>query len=126
LSRALDDLDARFRPLAIALIARCCEAGVPVMIIETRRTAEEQRRKIAQGVSWVEHSKHEDGLAIDICPYQTYQIWGAAKLDWNAGDPVWQTVGRIGEALGLRWGGRWKQRDMGHFEMADAARQVET
>jgi hypothetical protein len=23
----------------------------------------------------------------------------------------------IGEACGLTWGGRWKQRDMGHFEM---------
>jgi peptidoglycan L-alanyl-D-glutamate endopeptidase CwlK len=116
MSRRLDDLDPRFRPLAIELVARCVEAGIPVMIIDTLRTPEEHQANLAKGVSWTKHSKHLDGLAIDICPYDVYQLHGPDKLQWNAGDPVWQKVGAIGESLGLRWGGRWKQKDMGHFE----------
>jgi peptidoglycan L-alanyl-D-glutamate endopeptidase CwlK len=121
MSRQLDDLDSSFRPLAIELVARCVEAGIPVMIIDTLRTREEHEANLAKGVSWTKHSKHLDGLAIDICPYDTYQLHGPDKLQWNAGDPVWQEIGAIGESLGLRWGGRWKQKDMGHFELAAAS-----
>ena len=49
-------------------------------------------------------------------PYSLWSLHGPVKLDWDATDPVWQKLGAIGEALGLRWGGRWKQADMGHFE----------
>jgi peptidoglycan L-alanyl-D-glutamate endopeptidase CwlK len=120
MSRRLDDLDPRFRPLAIELLAGCVEAGIPVMIIDTLRTPEEHRANLATGVSWTKHSKHLDGLAIDICPYDTYQLHGPDKLQWNAGDPVWQKIGAIGESLGLRWGGRWKQKDVGHFDFVAA------
>jgi len=118
MSRRLDDLDPRFRPLAVELLARCVEAGIPAMIIDTLRTPEEHQANLAKGVSWTKHSKHLDGLAIDVCPYDTYQLHGPDKLQWNAGDPVWQEIGAIGESLGLRWGGRWKPKDLGHFEMA--------
>ncbi len=121
MSRRLDDLDPRFRPVAIELLARCVEAGIQVMIIDTLRTPEEHQANLASGVSWTRHSKHLDGLAIDICPYDMYQLHGPDKLRWNAGDPVWQKIGAIGESLGLRWGGRWKQKDMGHFEFVEPA-----
>lgn len=42
---------------------------------------------------------------------------GSNKLDWATDEPVWQVLGEIGEKLGLRWGGRWQQKDMGHFEL---------
>lgn len=116
MSKALDDLSARFKPLAIELLARCTEAGIMVMIIETRRTLAEHEANLAKGVSWTQHSKHLDGDAIDICPYVNYVLQGTNKLDWDASDPVWQKLGPIGERLGLRWGGRWAVRDMGHFE----------
>lgn len=116
MSKALDDLSARFKPLAIELLARCTEAGIMVMIIETRRTLAEHEANLAKGVSWTQHSKHLDGDAIDICPYVSYVLHGTNKLDWDASDPVWQKLGPIGERLGLRWGGRWQQKDMGHFE----------
>lgn len=119
MTRRLDDLDLRFRPLAIELLARCVEAGIPVMIIETLRTQEEHEANLAKGVSWTKHSKHLDGLAIDICPYETFQLHGPDKLQWNTADPAWDEIGRIGESLGLRWGGRWKQKDMGHFEFLE-------
>ena len=55
--------------------------------------------------------------AIDIAPYLVWQLYGPDKLQWDASAQVWQTIGALGEKLGLRWGGRWKQRDMGHFEL---------
>jgi D-alanyl-D-alanine carboxypeptidase len=85
-----------------------------VAIVNTRRTAAEQAANVAKGVSWVTHSKHQDGLAIDIAPYAMWEQHGANKLNWDGTDPVWQQIGHIGEALGLRWGGHF--RDYGHFE----------
>lgn len=121
MSRALNDLSPAFRPLAMELLARATEAGIAVMIVNTRRTAEEQAANIAKRVSWVSHSKHEDGLAIDICPFETWNLHGPDKLAWSAADPAWSQLGAIGEALGLRWGGRWQQKDLGHFEMGEHA-----
>jgi D-alanyl-D-alanine carboxypeptidase-like protein len=116
MSRALDDLDPRFRPLAIELIARCAEAGVPLCIVETLRTPAQHAINLAHGVSWTLHSKHLDGLAIDVCPYQQFDLHHGSKLQWDGSDPAWQTIGMIGERLGLTWGGRWTQRDLGHLE----------
>lgn len=116
MSRKLDDLSPRFRPLAVELLARLTEAGISVMVIDTLRTPEEHAANLAKGVSWTTRSKHLDGDAIDICPYAIFIADGPDKLLWDARHPVWPKIGAIGEALGLRWGGRWKQKDMGHFE----------
>jgi peptidoglycan LD-endopeptidase CwlK len=117
MSRKLDDLSPRFRPIAFELLARCLEAGVPVLIVDTLRTPAEHAENIRRRVSWTQHSKHLTGDAIDVAPYETYELYGPDKLRWDANDPAWQVIGRIGEALGLRWGGRWTQKDMGHFEL---------
>ena len=87
------------------------------MIIDTLRTEEEHKANLLKGVSWIKRSKHMDGLAIDICPYSIWQLNGPDKLQWNANDPIWQKIGEIGESLGLTWGGRWPQKDLGHFEL---------
>jgi peptidoglycan LD-endopeptidase CwlK len=116
MSRKLDDLSDRMRPLAFELIARCVEAGIAVMIIDTLRTPAEQEQNVAKGVSWTRNSKHLTGDAIDLAPYEVFLLHGTDKLRWNATDPAWKVLGRIGEGLGLTWGGRWTVRDMGHFE----------
>ena len=123
MSRALDDLAPVFRPIAFELLARCVEAGLAVEIIGTGRTQAEQDAAVTRGVSWVSHSKHQDGLAIDICPFQIWMEIGPDKLAWDAGDPQWAKIGAIGEALGLRWGGRWKIPDLGHLEYVDHGEQ---
>lgn len=117
MSRAINDLSPSFKPIAMELLARCVEAGIPVMIVDTLRTAAEQAENIKKGVSWTKNSKHLTGDAIDICPFETYQLHGPDKLQWNSADPVWQKIGTIGESLGLRWGGRWSKPDSGHFEL---------
>lgn len=121
----LNTLAPIFRPFAFELLARLVEARIPSIIVNTRRTAEEQAKAVATGVSWVAHSKHEDGLAIDVCPYETYIVHGSNKALWDTKDPIWLKIGQIGEALGLRWGGRFKPlnpqgmgKDPGHFEYA--------
>lgn len=125
-SRALDDLSPRFLPLAIQLLARLVEHNIPVVIVNTRRTLAEQEANIKAGVSWTSNSKHLTGDAIDIAPYSIYQEVGPDKLQWNAEDPIWYRIGTIGERIGLVWGGRWRQRDMGHFELptSSATRRV--
>lgn len=87
--------------------------------MDTLRTPEEHAANLAKGVSWTKRSKHLDGDAIDICPYSTWDAHGPDKLNWDIGDPVWQKIGALGEAIGLRWGGRWKVKDMGHFEYVE-------
>lgn len=119
--RKLDDLDPRFRPLVFALLARLVEAGILVCIIETRRTEAQHQADLASGHSWVTRSLHQDGLAIDLCPYQVYAETGPDKLQWQANDPVWARIGAIGKALGLKWGGDWHQKDLGHLEYVTPA-----
>lgn len=118
MSRKLDDLSPRMMPLAMQLIARCVEAGIMVMIVDTKRTPEEQAANVAKGVSWTLRSKHLTGDAIDICPFAVYDLHGPDKLQWDGGDPVWRKIGAIGEALGLKWGvvKNGQQIDPGHFE----------
>ena len=117
MSRALDDLKSDFKEKAIELIARCSEAGIPVMIIDSLRTQAEHEENLRRGVSWTKHSLHLDGLAIDICPYLQFNLKGPDKLQWDGNDPVWEKIGKLGESLGLKWGGRWTKRDLGHFQM---------
>ncbi len=122
MSRSLNDLSHRFQPTVFEFIARCIEAGVPLLIVDTLRTEEEQKANIARGVSWTPNSKHlpqpPDGkaLAIDVVPYSTYLLHGISKLAWESSEPAWLKIGEIGESLGMRWGGRWSTPDYGHFE----------
>lgn len=117
MSRQLDDLAPVFKPLAYELLARSVEAMIPVLIVNTRRTAAEQAINVANGTSQVAHSKHQDGLAIDVVPYHVFQEYGDDKLQWHEDDPAWAKLGAIGERLGLRWGGRFVTlKDCGHFE----------
>lgn len=137
MDRALDSLSADFKPILIDVLARLVERGVMVMIVQTGRTAEEHAANLNAGTSAVPISKHEprklrgrisgtaDDLkadAIDLCPYATYALVGPDKLQWADDDSTearaaFAAIGEIGEAHGLRWGGRWKTpHDPGHLE----------
>lgn len=121
MSRKLDDLSPRFRPVAFELLARFTEAGLMVMIVDTLRTPQEQATNLANGVSWTLKSKHLTGDAIDVCPYKMYALRGPDKLEWGADDPVWPKLGAIGMGLGLKWGviRNGMRVDLGHFQMPD-------
>lgn len=56
-------------------------------------------------------SNHMSGKAADFVPVKDGSLW------WNAPKTVWECMGEIGEAHGLKWGGRWKDLpDCPHFE----------
>ena len=131
MSRALDDLKPEFRAKVFELLARCVEEGIPVLIVDTLRTSEEQAANVARGVSWTLKSKHLTGEAIDLCPIRSYMGPGTTKANWDDVNPSWGELGRLGEALGLKWGvwkksgaevAAWRRRgelvniDLGHFE----------
>jgi hypothetical protein len=136
--RALDSLSSEFKPLAIEVLARLVERSVMVMIVQTSRTPEEHQINLANGTSHTSRSKHlprrlrglivgtaDDGKAdaIDLCPYETFQLLGPDKLHWSDDDrpearAAFAAIGEIGEMLGLRWGGRWSEpHDPGHLEL---------
>lgn len=133
--RSLDLLHPDFRVLADRLLVKCIEARIMVMVVETWRSQASHEEDVKDGRSWTTRSKHQNtigraelqellhreapaSLAIDIAPYDQYQLHGSDKLQWDADDPIWQKLGKIGESLGLKWGGRFKTvpPDMAHFE----------
>ena len=121
MSRCLDDLEPELRTVIFQFLARCVEAGIPLCIVDTLRTDDEHVANLKKGTSRIARSKHlSDELgyahAIDVAPYEVYQLHGADKLQWNPDAPAWLKIGIIGAGLGVKWGGRWTMKDMGHFE----------
>ena len=134
MSRKLDDLSSHLLPLAVLLIARLTERGVPVLIVDTLRTEAEHQRNLANGTSKTALSRHlprrlrtmlsptdldaEKADAIDLCPYEQFQLHGPDKLQWDTADPVWLTVRDEVVKLGLISGWFWKNpHDPGHAEL---------
>jgi len=103
------------------------------IVVEGLRTRARQNELYAQGrtkpgpiVTWTKSSKHIDGLAVDLCPFNN----GAP--DWTAGknfDAVAKAMFAAAEKLGtpIVWGADWdkdgKPRERGetdspHFQLA--------
>lgn len=142
MDRSLNSLSSTFRLKVDRGLALLVERGVMVMIVQTSRTVEEAAANVANHTSQTSHSKHVPrGLrgvgfspadsdinkadAIDLCPYEIYNLHGPDKLQWDRKDPAWKEIGDVGELLDLRWGGRWWTNqakklvgfDPGHWEM---------
>ena len=116
--RRIASLEPELRPLARQLVEAALEADILLVITEGRRTIERQRQLYAQGrtkpgpiVTWTLKSKHIDGEAFDV------GVLVDGVLTWPDDDELWERIGRLGEAAGLRWGGRWKRPDRPHFEV---------
>jgi hypothetical protein len=125
------------------------EENIFYSIVETRRSRETQEAYYSQGrdslevvnakraklnlyklselenknkITWTLDSKHIEGNAIDIAPVIN------GKIPWNITckeiAEKWLQLGKIGESVGLIWGGRWKPisefgigKDAPHFEI---------
>lgn len=138
MDRALDSLSSDFRPIVDKILAKLVERRVAVMIVQTSRTPEQAAANVANKTSATIHSKHlprflrgpvhpEVDLskcdAIDLCPFETYQMFGDEKLHWTDDDSpqakaAWGAIGEEAEKLAnARWGGRWHApHDPGHIE----------
>jgi len=93
-------------------------SGAEVRVIAGLRTYAEQDALYAQGRTtpgprvtnarggW---SNHNFGTAWDVGIFK-----GGKYLDES---PLYQQLGRVGQSLGLEWGGAWKFTDEPHFEV---------
>lgn len=124
-SRKIEDLVRAMQEKAREFAGKMAEAGVPFIFTCTRRTTAEQMELYARGrttpgpkVTWTLRSKHVDGKAFDIviCKAGIPQWDGKADVDVD-GVPDYLEAGRIGESVGLVWGGRWRSPDFPHFEL---------
>lgn len=107
--------------------------GLRFLVVEGLRSKERQAHLWAQGrtapgpkVTWSEHSKHQDGLAVDLAP-----LAKDGTVDWNntkAFDDVAKAMFAAAQVLEfrIRWGADWdmdgKPRERGesdspHFEL---------
>ena len=118
--RNLATVQPQLQRLGRELLRRLAEEGLTFKVTSGNRTKEEQAALYAQGrtkpgpiVTWTMKSRHIGGRAIDLTLF-------------SGKNPIWEsrhyeTAGRIGEELGLVWGGRWKKSpDKPHFELPAA------
>jgi len=96
--------------LAHAFVEACDKAGIDVIITSTYRDHASQAALYAKGRTApgprvtnadAGRSYHNWRVAFDFVPIKD------GKAVWND-DHLWAECGRIGMALGLEWGGSWR------------------
>ncbi len=143
MSRKVDDLHPAAAQKCRALLKMAEENGVRLLLTSTLRGAAQQRALYAQGrkplqvvnslrldaglspvgeaenrvVTRAPVSVHQFGCAFDIAVVRDGEPVWDVEADVNGnGVSDYEEAGRMGESLGLRWGGRFGLRDYGHFE----------
>ncbi len=141
--RDIDALHLDVRDKCQRFLEACTAYGLHVMVTSTLRSAQEQAALYAQGrepfkkvnalrataglapvagqgntiVTHATTSVHEFGLAFDVALTSDSAPHWDKSLDLNDnGYADYLEVGSIGESLGLVWGGRFRHRDLCHFE----------
>lgn len=108
MSRSLDTLRPEIRPIVDEFLTDLTMAGIDYIVTCTSRTSAEQEALYAQGRTApgpkvtnakAGQSAHNYGFAIDLVPVVN------GKPDWHAADPVWEQMGKLGQARGLQWFG---------------------
>ena len=106
------------------LIVACEKEGLKIGISECLRTVAEQDALYAQGRT----TKGSIVTNAKGSQYESMHQWGIAfdfyrndgKGAYENKDKFFQKVGKIGQSLGLEWGGSWKSFvDMPHFQLPD-------
>lgn len=119
-SRKIEDLLPPVRERVERFIAACKAEGIDILITSTYRDNESQDALYAQGRTKpgvkvtnarAGQSFHNYRCAVDVVPMKN------GKPIWNAKDPVWQDIGRLGKAAGLEWAGDWVRfKEFPHFQ----------
>lgn len=121
------DIKLLYPPLqykCIHLVDECKRRGYKIGISETFRTVAEQNDLYAKG-------RTKPGSIVTNCKgtsYSSMHQWGVAfdfyrndgKGAYYDKDGFFDAVGKIGQELGLEWGGSWKSFvDKPHFQLPD-------
>lgn len=112
-------LKPKVKNLALVLQKKAKEKGIDIIFTSTFRSIEEQNKLYARGRTVpgkiVTNARggdsfHNYGVAFDICPVI------AGKAIWND-LRIFNQIGKIGQEIGLEWGGVWKGFvDRPHFQ----------
>ncbi len=114
----------RLQEKAKLLIKKCEKAGLKIGIGECLRTVAEQDALYAQG-------RTKPGNIVTNArgsTYSSFHMWGTSfdfyrndgKGAFNDSDGFFTKVGKIGQSIGLEWGGSWKHPvDKPHFQLPD-------
>lgn len=106
------------------LVELCEKKGLKIKITECFRSVAEQDELYAQGRTKKGNivtnakgstysSMHQWGVAFDICRND-------GKGAYNNDDGFFKKVGKIGQSIGLEWGGSWTSIvDLPHFQLPD-------
>jgi peptidoglycan L-alanyl-D-glutamate endopeptidase CwlK len=118
-SRSLEDLHPSVRRRVEAFLAAAKAEGINLLVTSTYRDFASQQALYDQGRTKpgnkVTNAKpgqsyHNFRCAVDVVPLR------------DGKDPVWQEVGRLGEAAGLEWAGRWRRfPEFPHFQYTAGA-----
>ncbi len=141
--RDIDSLHPSVARKCRDLLCACKKLGLHLMVTSTLRSHDEQAALYAQGrktldlvnalrqkvrlapikaednrvVTNATTSTHEFGLAFDVALIKDGAPHWDQSLDLNDnGYADYLEVGSVGEGLGLIWGGRFRHRDLCHFE----------
>ena len=116
-------LNKKVQPLARKLIEEATAQGIYVKVICGARTRAEQDAIYAQGrtkpgpiVTKAKGgtSMHETCVAFDV------GIFSKDGKEYFGESPDYEKVGKIGEALGLSWGGSWTGfKDFPHYQYTE-------
>lgn len=122
-SRRIDELVPELQEKYYAFEKEMQAAGIDFIVTCTYRSQEEQDKLYAQGrtepgmiVTWARSSLHTQKKAFDIA------IMVNGKINW--GNKAYEVPGLLGEKVGLKWGGRFKDSkgrpkpDRPHFQLA--------
>lgn len=117
----IGQLDPNFQPVATEFINTVeGETGIQLRVTAGYRSAAEQDALYAIGRTEPGNivtnarggeSLHNSGLAVDVVQMQN------GRPNWTMSNSSWESVGQIGERLGMQWGGRWQSfPDRPHFQ----------
>ena len=118
--RRWDLLDSDFRQrLLLAYRLMCDEHGYDMVLIEGYRSPERQTllasmgAQVTNAAAW--QSYHQHGLAADSAFMRTGKLVISERDPWAA--KGYELYGEVAQRVGLTWGGRWQNTDLGHAEL---------
>jgi len=101
-------------------------AGIDLRIKSGMRSIQEQASLYGKGRDSKGNVVDKNSVVTNAKPGQSYHNFGLAldvaivdgkKNNWNTSSPEWEKIGKLGEAAGFEWGGRWTDLpDAPHFQ----------
>lgn len=102
-------------------VATCAldKSLVDFVVVDGRRTAEEQLVNIANGKSWIKRSRHQDGKAIDIAALENGKVTYGPEPYYKISDAFYYCSDKLN--IPIVWGGEWRVQDLMHIELEKGA-----